>query len=615
MKKIILAATIATLLAGCNGGDNNNNTAPINPDVPATPVEPSKPVPPSNEFRGTAAAGSAIRGELTVIDSNANSMEYVTAENGKFSFLKDDIVAPAMIKIEGAAGGSSHEVYSIVLDGKDVANVTPLTELLISRVTGKQAKEVFDNFDLYQTELTPEALEEAQVELKSVINPLLVAAGVPADFDLIWSEFDANYRNIDSVLDLINIRTDENGATVEYKGDSGYFAELRFNENWKGKTLSKGGIELLPEDAAEAVTYVAKADLILESMAIEKNESEYLKVVHSGAFWYGQPAENMFEQKESMYPNETSEMNRFKDFAITDIEDDGSYLLAYTVCYEDSAFASCGREKAWFAMEAGEIKFMGRKDDMPFNVSTILIARQIQGNDNNPITWSVEIDAFPDANTVCGIMPDEYNNTAWYAGVPQLGKLSDFTDVEKVTLTGIGERTITMDSVYKEVSESGTITACHLVDSSYGYKNWQGEFMPYSLVIDGVKLDDDEFISDNNKFLVEYFKKDSGNSNEEISIGKGMESDEAMSKYFAQLDRLVNEDGNFYMSWTRESQLVTDIDAWATEVGQFGSKRVPVINNANEVSTDKLDKLKSVYLASFDNHGRAISSGFHFSYD
>lgn len=129
MKKIsVLAGLISLALTGCGGGDSAPTPTPNNPDIPSTPLEPSKPVP-SNSVKGTAATGAPILGELTLLDTNGDKLSYSVTKSGKFTFDKSEIDTPAITKAVGAAAGGSHEVYSVIIEGQDVANVTPLTQI------------------------------------------------------------------------------------------------------------------------------------------------------------------------------------------------------------------------------------------------------------------------------------------------------------------------------------------------------------------------------------------------------------------------------------------------------------------------------------------------------
>jgi hypothetical protein len=606
MKNIsALASLISLSLVGCGGDGSNDNSQPA-----------PTPAPTSKVIIGTAATGAPINGEITVTDANGNTLSYIALEDGRFEFNKSKIVTPALIKAEGAAAGGSHKLYSAILNGESVANVTPFTQILISRVTGKPASEVYNNFDLYKDQITSKALQKAQEELKQVISPLLIAAGVADDFDLIGTQFDANYKSIDAVLDLVDILFADNSAMIIYKADGGYAEELKFDESWNGKALTKNGVELDPAIVIEPLGYIVSADNVLEQMVMQQDESEYLKYVHPSAFWYGQAASDMFEQKQSILPNEKDEMNRYKDFALTQVDDDGSFLLSFTECYQDSPFATCGRAKAWFAKDSDDkIKFMGRKDKLPINISAILIAhRGHWREDQTDIDWSIEIDAFPDASTICGKIPEAYNNTSWFAGVPKLVKMADYMNIQKVTISGNGINSpVNMDSIYKEVN-NGKITACHLVDSTYGYPIGDSQFMPYSLVIDGYAVADDQDIPDNSTFNVEYHDEKGFLKSEKISISKGKDSNANMAKYIATLEESRTNAGDFYMKWSRESKIATDIDVWATEANSSrGSVRVTVAEGANEIKTDKLDIVERAYLISFDEYGRSISVGYDFT--
>ncbi|CAK2053343.1 hypothetical protein [Vibrio crassostreae] len=607
MNKTILSVMLTSALVGCGSSDEKHSTSPSPSPTPSPTI-----------VTGVAATGAPIYGEITVLDTNGTTQEYAAVEGGNFEFEKSSITAPAIVKAVGSAGGGSHEIYSLILTNHQeigVSNITPFTHMLISKMTGKPADEVYSDFNTYKADLTIEALQSAQQELKQVLKPLLNGANIADDFDLVSSEFEANYQDIDAILDLVDITISDIGATLTYKGDTDYSVTLAWNESWSNKSFHNGAVELGPEDVKEPLTYIVAADSILESMVMQETKDEYLKYVHEDAFWFGQPKEGMFEQLKSMLPNETDPMNRYRDFVIQEVADDDSYQLAYTECYQDSPFATCGRAKAWFAKNSdGQIKFMGRKDKLPVSVSAIIKAGFFNSQDRTQGNWAIEIDAFPDANTICGKIPSNYDNTSWFAGIPKLAKISDYMELETVTVAGDGiDGNINLDSIYKEVTD-GKITGCHLVDSNYGYEQqWDGQFMPYSLVIDGYQVDANSVINDNAKYEVTYQYKDgSPDTNEQISIGKGKQSSDDMSKYIAELVDSRGSNGDFYMNWTRESKLATDIDVWVQEVGQPGTQRVAVPDGKTSVSATTFNEIERATLVTFDEYGRSISVGYAF---
>ena len=547
MKKAILSVVITATLVGCGSSSSDDSKSP-----------------PKTTVTGVAASGAPIYGEITVLDSLGDVQKYTAIEGGSFQFEKSSIETPAIVKAVGAAGGGSHELYSIILKSHQeigVSNITPFTNLLISKITQKPASEVYTDFDKYKAELTLEKLDSAQQELKLVLKPLLEGANISDDFDLVSSEFEANYQDIDAILDLVDITLSETEAKLTYKGDKDYSVTLAWSEDWSNKSFHNGAVDLAPEDVEEPLTYIVAADNILEEMVMEQEEEAFLAYVHEDAFWYGQPKEGIFEQFKYNLPNEKDPMNRYKDYVIQEVANDGSYLLAYTECYQDSPYATCGRAKAWFAKDSSDdIKFMGRKDNLPLSVSAIIKAGFFNPNDRTQGNWAIEIGGFPDANTICSKIPANFDNTSWFAGIPKLADISKYMDLEAITISGDGiDGSINIDSIYKEVNGE-KITGCHFVDSSYGYERWDGKFMPYSLVIDGYQVDSNAVINDNTSYQVTYQYKDGSKEHEQISVGKGKQPGEDMSQYIAQITESRSGSGDFYMSWTRESKLTTDTD-------------------------------------------------------
>tara|TARA_Y100000588_G_scaffold372387_1_gene444880 strand:- start:10 stop:1806 length:1797 start_codon:yes stop_codon:yes gene_type:complete len=596
MKKAILSVVITAILVGCGSSSSDDSKSP-----------------PKTTVTGVAASGAPIYGEITVLDSLGDVQKYTAIEGGSFQFEKNSIETPAIVKAVGAAGGGSHELYSIILKSHQeigVSNITPFTNLLISKITQKPASEVYTDFDKYKAELTLEKLDSAQQELKLVLKPLLEGANISDDFDLVSSEFEANYQDIDAILDLVDITLSETEAKLTYKGDKDYSLTLAWNEDWSNKSFHNGAVDLAPEDVEEPLTYIVAADNILEEMVMEQEEEAFLAYVHENAFWYGQPKEGIFDQFKYNLPNEKDPMNRYKDYVIQEVANDGSYLLAYTECYQDSPFATCGRAKAWFAKDGSDdIKFMGRKDKLPLSISAIIKAGFFNPNDRTQGNWAIEIDGFPDANTICSKIPASFDNTSWFADAPKLADISDYMDLTAITIAGDGiEGAINIDSIYKEAND-GKITGCHFVDSSYR-NPWSNA--PYSLVIDGYQVAPSAVINDNTKYQVTYQYKDGSKEHEQISIGKGKQSSDDMGKYIAEITESRSGSNDFYMSWTRESKLATDIDVWVQEVGKFGSQRVSVPDGAKSASSNEFNEIERATLVAFDEYGRSISVGYSF---
>ena len=119
-----LAALIPLFLAACGGGGGS------------TPPPP--PPPPSNSalVYGTAAAGSAVSGTVTIEDAAGRTAVLpVTAGSGAFSASVDGMTAPFMLKVVSSDGTTV--LYSAIPQpGR--ANITPLTSLALMRIAASR---------------------------------------------------------------------------------------------------------------------------------------------------------------------------------------------------------------------------------------------------------------------------------------------------------------------------------------------------------------------------------------------------------------------------------------------------------------------------------------------
>jgi hypothetical protein len=131
-------------------------------------------------------------------------------------------------------------------------------------------------------------------------------------------------------------------------------------------------------------------------------------------------------------------------------------------------------------------------------------------------------------------------------------------------------------------------------------------------VIDGYQVDASAVINDNTKYQVTYQYKDGSKEHEQISIGKGKQSSDDMGKYIAEVTESRTGSNDFYMSWTRESKLATDIDIWVEAVDTPGTQRIAVPNGKTSASSIKFNQITGATLVTFDEYGRSISVGYSF---
>lgn len=201
--KFLAIAAAAASLAGCLGGGGGTAAAP--------------------ELRGTAAIGAPLAG-ATVTLRGTNGVEIETRANPQGAFVFSDIsrlTAPAMLRAEGNAGGTSHTLFSVAstlptAGGSAVANVTPLTHAVTQQVMGSDLAAAFAGFDS-PADLDVASLNTAIERVLRVLDLAIVAVGVPGANPFTTS-FSADQTGLDKLLDLIEFRYDTGVLTVTDRG-------------------------------------------------------------------------------------------------------------------------------------------------------------------------------------------------------------------------------------------------------------------------------------------------------------------------------------------------------------------------------------------------------------
>jgi hypothetical protein len=191
MKKIILVAGILVSLSGCGGGGggDNNTTPAVN-------------------ISGTAAAGAAIIGQVTVKGSAGVSISTEIEADGSYSVDVSGLVAPYMLRAVGSVGGKEYTLYSFAeeTDVGGTINITPFTDLILSNVAGELASNHFEDGDF--RDFKPEEIEEQEDALQDKLSKVLSALGVGDAIDLLRTQFSTDHSGLDAVLDIIRIETD-----------------------------------------------------------------------------------------------------------------------------------------------------------------------------------------------------------------------------------------------------------------------------------------------------------------------------------------------------------------------------------------------------------------------
>ena len=159
---------------------------------------------------GTAAAGAAIIGQVTVKGSSGNSISTPIETDGSYSVDVSSLVAPYMLRAEGRVGGKDYTLHSFAeeADLGGTVNITPFTDLIISNAASDIASDYFDNGNF--SSLTSEEIDVQESALQQKLANVFNALGIDSAIDLLHTNFIADHSGLDAALDIIRIETDTN---------------------------------------------------------------------------------------------------------------------------------------------------------------------------------------------------------------------------------------------------------------------------------------------------------------------------------------------------------------------------------------------------------------------
>ncbi|RJG02556.1 hypothetical protein [Noviherbaspirillum sedimenti] len=197
------AACAAVLLTACGGGGGSTaSTGGTGGTAPTVTIS------------GTAAAGAALVGTVTVKDSTGKTKTVPIGPGGGYSVDVTDMTGPFVFRAEGSVGGRTYVIHSAATDATKTVNVTPLTDLIVANIAGQIAENFFDNPDAKK--LTPATLAAQQTALRERLQTVLTALGVDAAVDLLHTQFTVNNTKLDAALDVLRVSVDPatNLATI-----------------------------------------------------------------------------------------------------------------------------------------------------------------------------------------------------------------------------------------------------------------------------------------------------------------------------------------------------------------------------------------------------------------
>jgi hypothetical protein len=159
------------MLAACGGGGGGSGEMAGNDGSDGSSATPSL------TLSGTAATGLALAGADVTVKCAAGNGATQTGGDGRYSISMENAELPCMIEVVGTTpDGDTTTLHSIADTGNihgaetsATANVTPLTEMVITQMTGDRAASVFDSFGAGST-VNSNDLQSATSAVLSALN-------------------------------------------------------------------------------------------------------------------------------------------------------------------------------------------------------------------------------------------------------------------------------------------------------------------------------------------------------------------------------------------------------------------------------------------------------------
>jgi hypothetical protein len=168
LAKSAVAGATALLVAACGGGGGGEA------DAGKAPVL---------KLSGTAATGLALADSAVEVKCAKGAGTATTDANGAYTLAITDAALPCIVKVTGTAGGVTVTLHSVAESGTTgtegtsaVANVTPLTEIVVAQLTAALPADIFAAFGADSgAQITKEKLAAATV---AVLAALKDATGI-----------------------------------------------------------------------------------------------------------------------------------------------------------------------------------------------------------------------------------------------------------------------------------------------------------------------------------------------------------------------------------------------------------------------------------------------------
>ncbi|NML42803.1 hypothetical protein HHL11_03500 [Ramlibacter sp. G-1-2-2] len=198
------AISLPVLLAACGGGSSDSTlSTPVTPTTPAAALSVS----------GTAATGAPLANAAITLKCASGSATATADANGKYTASITGGKLPCVLTAKSTDGATElHSVAAGTGDAATTVNITPLTELLLARLTGGDPKAYVAGFSATVT-ISAADVAAAQAALLQTLQ----AAGVDTTnvADILAGALTAgSHTGYDGVLDQLQVTITAAGSSL-----------------------------------------------------------------------------------------------------------------------------------------------------------------------------------------------------------------------------------------------------------------------------------------------------------------------------------------------------------------------------------------------------------------
>ncbi len=204
----LISAAVVTLTA-CGGGGGGSAGGTANGTV--------------SSVTGVAATGLAIvKGSVTLkCVTGITSAIAATGTDGSFSIDVSGVTLPCVARVTYTdSTGAQQKLHSLVSTASNV-NITPVTDLLVAKLTNGSAATAFDSFDASKVQnYTTDKVSAATAAVKTYLKDTLGVDTTNLPDDLIGTKFVAATSStpggdFDKVLDDLKVKLNSKGKNLE----------------------------------------------------------------------------------------------------------------------------------------------------------------------------------------------------------------------------------------------------------------------------------------------------------------------------------------------------------------------------------------------------------------